>query len=390
MSEKRKIVLLGSTGSIGRATLSVIERQSHKFEVVALSCKENVRLLKKQIEKFKPKAVCVFDSQKEKFLRNEGCKVLVGDQGLKEIVQMEANIVVNALPGSVGLMPTIEALKRGTILALANKESIVMAGRIVNECVRKYGAKLIPIDSEHSAIYQLLKKVRRREVKNLILTASGGPFLDLSKDELRKVKPEEALKHPIWKMGKKITVDSATLMNKGLEVIEARWLFGFGEDRIKVLIHPESFIHGLIELIDSSLIAYVSYPDMRIPISYALNEEERQAGTLPEIKLNTFMKMTFFPPDTEKFPALRLAYEALKEGDSAQIALNTSNEVACSAFLENRISFTDIPAVIEKVLERHPRKKVIRDVDSVWEIYSWAKAYTEELLKKGSKVWSTV
>lgn len=383
MMAKKRVIVLGSTGSIGKATLNVIEAQREKFEVIGLSCKENVTFLNEQIEKFKPEYVCIINGEKKRLVKKKKSKVLVGMDGLREMIQMKPDIVVNALPGSSGLIPTIEALKIGTVLALANKESIVMAGRIVEEYVKRYGARLIPVDSEHSALYQLLRNTKRDEVKSIILTASGGPFKDFSKDELKKVKPEDALKHPVWKMGRKITLDSATLMNKGLEVIEARWLFGFDHDHIRVLIHPESVLHGLVELIDESFMAYMAYPDMRIPISYALNEGERQTIQLPTLRMNTPLKMTFYPPDFERFPALRLAYEALKEGDSAQIALNTSNEIVSDAFLENRISFTEIPVIIEKVLEKHPRKHVIVDMESVWEVYEWAKTYTEKLLEKG-------
>ncbi|MCX7856803.1 MAG: 1-deoxy-D-xylulose-5-phosphate reductoisomerase [Deltaproteobacteria bacterium] len=380
---KKKVVVLGSTGSIGKATLRVIDEQKDRFEVLGLSCKENVKTLNEQIERFRPRYVCVFDENKKRLIKGKGFKILLGLDGLKEMIHAGPDIVVNALPGSTGLIPTMEALKIGTVLALANKESVVMAGRIVREYLEKYKAKLIPVDSEHSALYQLLKTVNRDEVKSIILTASGGPFKDFSKDQLKKVRPADALKHPIWKMGKKITLDSATLMNKGLEVIEARWLFGFDVDRIKVLIHPESILHGLLELIDESFMAYMAYPDMMIPISYALNQEERHAISLPKLGIDSAMKLTFYPPDVDRFPALKLAYEALKEGDSAQITLNTSNEVVSTAFLENKIRFTDIPVIIERVLERHPKKEIILDLESVWEIYHWAKGYTEELLRKG-------
>jgi 1-deoxy-D-xylulose-5-phosphate reductoisomerase len=382
MNGKKRVIVFGSTGSIGRATLSVIEEQKERFEVIGLSCRKNVKALNEQIEKFRPKCVCVLDTVKKKLVKKEGCKVFAGIEGIREMLQMEHDVVVNAVSGTSGLFPTIEALKFGRVLALANKESVVMAGRIIEESLRKYGARIIPIDSEHSALYQLLKKTKKREVKGLILTASGGPFKDLSREELKEVRPKDALKHPVWKMGKKITLDSATLMNKGLEVIEARWLFGFKGDQIKVLIHPESILHGLIELIDGSFLAYMAYPDMKIPISYALNEGERRPVNVPKLELDRILRMVFFPPDLERFPALRLAYEALKEGDSAQIVLNTSNEVASHAFLKNKIRFTEIPTIIEKVLEKHPRKHVINDIGSVLEIYEWTKTYTQELLSK--------
>ncbi|MCS7280903.1 MAG: 1-deoxy-D-xylulose-5-phosphate reductoisomerase [Desulfobacterota bacterium] len=382
---KKKVVILGSTGSIGKSTLSVIEAQKEKFEIVGLSCKENVKALNRQIKKVKPKFVCVFDEKKKRFVRDENCTVLTGMEGLIEMIHTNPDIVVNAIPGSLGLTPTIEALGSSKVLALANKESIVMAGRIIEGYVKKNNVKLIPVDSEHSALYQLLKKTNRNEVKSIILTASGGPFKDLSKKDLRKVKPEDALKHPVWKMGKKVTLDSATLMNKGLEIIEARWLFGFDWDRIRVVIHPESILHGLVELVDDSFIGYMSFPDMRIPISYALNEEERQPVGIKSLSMDKLLKMTFYPPDLKRFPALKLAYDALREGDSAQICFNTSNEVVSSAFLERKVRFTDIPLIVEKVLETHPRIPVIEDIECVWEVYKWAKAFTERLIKERAK-----
>lgn len=379
---KKKVVVLGSTGSIGRATLDVIEAYRERFEVLGLSCKSNVGLLSKQIERVRPKYVIVFDEKKAKEFSCSKAKVVVGIDGLREVLSLGPNIVVNALAGSAGLLPSIEAIKSRAVLALANKESIVMAGRIILSAIKEYKTRLIPIDSEHSAIYQLLKRIGRRELKSIVLTASGGPFRDFKKEDLEKVRPKEALKHPVWKMGKKITIDSATLMNKALEIIEARWLFDIEISKLRVLIHPEGLIHGLIELIDGSYFGYLAYPDMRIPISYALNEEKRRPVVFSALDFDSPLKMNFYPPDPDKFPALRLAYHALKEGDSAQIVLNTSNEVACSAFLKGRIGFTKITEVIEEVLMRHPKKSVIEDVNHVFELHGWAKVVTEEILRK--------
>lgn len=381
MKLKRKVVVLGSTGSIGKATLDVIEAQREKFEVLGLSCNRNVKLLMKQIERVKPKYAVIYDEKRAKGLTLNEVKVLTGINGIKELLSLGPDIVVNALSGSAGLLPSLEAIRNGATLALANKESVVMAGRIILSAIKEHKARLIPVDSEHSAIYQLLKKVSREELKSIVLTASGGPFKDLKKEDLEKVKPKEALRHPVWKMGKKITIDSATLMNKALEIIEAKWLFDLEAKKLKVLIHPEGLLHGLIELIDGSYFAFLAYPDMRIPIAYALNEEERVPIVFSDLDLSSPKRISFYPPDPERFPALRLAYQVLDEGDSAQIVLNTSNEVACSAFLKGKISFTKITELIEEVLVRHPRKSVIEDIDSVLEIHGWAKREAEKILK---------
>jgi 1-deoxy-D-xylulose-5-phosphate reductoisomerase len=375
---KKKVVVLGSTGSIGKGTLDVIEHQRDKFEVLGLACRENVTLLREQVEKFKPAFVSMYGNPAEDTKRIGSAKVLYGMEGIREMIGMDARIVVNALPGSAGLEPTIEALRQNKILALANKESLVMAGRIVENLLREGSGKLIPVDSEHSALYQLLASVSERELKNLTITASGGPFRAHGKEELEKVSPAEALNHPTWKMGNKITLDSATLMNKGLEVIEARWLFNIEGDRIKVVVHPESIIHGIVEFVDNGIISYMSYPDMRIPISFALNEEERCPLPFGKLSMDEPFTLTFHPPDLERFPSLRLAYEALNIGDSALIAINSANEVAAAAFVEGKIRFTDIPVIIEEALTHHPVEPVIEAIGTIWEIHKWAIDYTEK------------
>ncbi len=381
---KKKVLILGSTGSIGKGTLDVIEHQKDKFEVLGLACRENLGLLKKQIAKFKPSFVSIYDGVPGKALQDrlDTAKVLYGMEGIKEMIGMDADIVVNALPGSVGLEPSLEALRKDKVLALANKESLVMAGRLVQRLVKEGSGKLIPVDSEHSALYQLLGSVPPRELKALTITASGGPFRSHGKEALKKVKPEEALNHPTWKMGNKITLDSATLMNKGLEVIEARWLFDIGGDRINVVVHPESIIHGIVEFIDNGFMSYMSYPDMRIPISFALNEEERCPLPFGKMTLAESFSLTFHPPDLDRFPSLRLAYEALESGDSALIAINSANEIAASAFMDGKIDFTDIPVVIEEALNHHPVVPVIDTVETIWEIHEWAKDYTERKIRE--------
>lgn len=379
---KKKILILGSTGSIGRATLEVIENQKDSFEVFGLACKGNVALLNDQIKKFNPKYVGIFEAPLMGRVNFDRKRVLTGMQGITRMVDMDGEIVVNAMPGSIGLEPTISALKSNKILALANKESLVMAGRIVSKLVKEHGSKLIPVDSEHSALFQLMKKIRKSELKTITITASGGPFRGHTKKALETVKPEEALNHPTWKMGKKITLDSATLMNKGLEVIEARWLFDIHQDRIKVLVHPESIVHGMVECMDGSLVAYMAHPDMKIPISFAINEGNIRALPSAPLNLAKLRKLTFNAPDTGKFPSLRLAFEALRAGDAALVTLNASNEVVSEAFIEGKIKFTDMPVFIERTLENHPASPVIEDIETTREIHEWATKYTEDLLNQ--------
>jgi 1-deoxy-D-xylulose-5-phosphate reductoisomerase len=379
---KQKVLVLGSTGSIGRATLEVIEANEDRFEVVGLACRDNVDLMRAQAARFKPPFVCISAPAgvTETFMGVS--RVLSGPEGITEMIAGEVDIVVNAMPGSAGLIPTIESLKRGKILALANKESLVMAGRIVSGFVKKGSALLIPVDSEHSALFQLLKGLKRSEVRSIVLTASGGPFRDYSVSEMEQVRPEEALNHPTWRMGPKVTLDSATLMNKGLEVIEARWLFDVEPERIKVLVHPESIVHGLVELADGSFFSYLASPDMKIPIAYALNGGERHPLPVKDLRLQELGTLSFFKPDMERFPSLRLAYEALLRGDSAMVTMNAANEVAIGAFLAGRIRFTDIPVLIERVLEGDPGIPILTDVENVLEVHRIGVQQTEDLLRE--------
>ncbi|MCX8109767.1 MAG: 1-deoxy-D-xylulose-5-phosphate reductoisomerase [Syntrophorhabdaceae bacterium] len=378
---KKKVLILGSTGSIGRATLEVIENQRDTFEASGIVCRDNIGLLNKQIELFKPQYVCVFNKKQEKDVSFDKKRLFTGIEGILRMINTDVDIVVNALPGSAGLIPTIETLKAGKILALANKESLVMAGRIVSRLVSESSSRLIPVDSEHSALYQLLKDINPKDLKTITITASGGPFRKHKKKALELVSPEEAMNHPTWKMGKKVTLDSATLMNKGFEVIEARWLFDIGQDRIKVLIHPESIIHGMVEFIDGSFTAYMAVPDMKIPISYAINEGNIRKLPFESLCLHELKRLTFYPPDLVRFPSLRLAYEALDAGDSALVVLNSTSEVASQAFVEGKIRFTDIPILIEEVLDKHDIIPIIDDLEVVWEVHSWAKENGEKIIK---------
>ncbi|HOW53820.1 MAG TPA: 1-deoxy-D-xylulose-5-phosphate reductoisomerase [Syntrophorhabdaceae bacterium] len=370
---KKKVLILGSTGSIGTAALEVIANDPGSFEVYGLACRNNVDLLNEQIARFKPAGVCVFDEYQKDRVAAGRARIYTGIEGMKEMIRSDVDTVVNALPGSIGLEPTIEAIRCKKTLALANKESLVMGGRIIRGLVAEMGSALIPVDSEHSAIYQLLEGLPMKELRSIIITASGGPFRKHTKKALEKVNLEEAMNHPTWKMGQKITLDSATLMNKGLEVIEARWLFDLEPSRIKVLIHPESILHGIVELADNSLLAYMASPDMKIPIAYALNEKKRLPLPFAPLDLERVSKLTFYPPDRRRFPSVQLAYEALAAGDSALVVFNVSNEAAVQAFIDGKIKFTDIPGIVADAIEKHPAEPVVNDLETINLIASWTK-----------------
>jgi len=373
---KKRVLILGSTGSIGTATLEVIANDPAAFEVCGLACRNNVGLLNEQTARFGPRAVCVFDEKQRSAVTAPGVRVHAGIEGMKEMIRSDVDIVVNALPGSIGLEPTIEALHCGRVLALANKESLVMAGRIIRRILSGKTSRLIPVDSEHSALYQLLKSVEDKEVRSLVITASGGPFRRHTRKALERVELSEAMNHPTWSMGQKITLDSATLMNKGLEIMEARWLFDVEPERIKTLVHPESIVHGMVELSDNSLLAYMASPDMKIPIAYALNDERRLTLPFSPLDLSGHMKLTFHPPDLRKFPSIRLAYEALAEGDSACIAYNVSNEMAAQAFIDGRIRFTDIPRIVAETLAEVSGGRVIDTLEGVLAAAAWTRDIT--------------
>ncbi len=380
---KKKVIILGSTGSIGRSALEVIGEERHRFDVVGLAAGANIQLLNGQIERFRPTYACIRERDLRERISSAAPVRLAGREGLLTMVQQDADIVLNALPGSSGLEPSVESLKEGKVLALANKESLVMAGRLILRLAEQGTGRLIPVDSEHSALFQLLRSVPEADVTEVVLTASGGPFRDYTIEAMHGVRPDEALNHPTWKMGRKVTLDSATLMNKGLEVIEAKWLFNVEPSRIKVLVHPESILHGLVTLRDGSLLAYLASPDMKIPIAYALNEGERlMVPAAVPLGLEGLRNLTFLMPDEERFPSLRLAYEALSIGDSATVVINAANEMALDAFVDGRIRFTDIPVLVSRALEHHPVLPLIDDMDTVWETDRWARTYTETLLRK--------
>ena len=373
------IAILGSTGSIGCNTLKVVESFSdERFRVVALAAGRNVARLAEQVERHRPELVAVEDlacTQKLKDeLKGRGVsvpRVAVGEGGLVEVATHDAaRTVVSATVGAVGFVPTLRALEAGKRVALANKETLVIAGELMTRAAEASGAELLPVDSEHNAIHQCLRGERREEVRRLILTASGGPFRAKTLSAMTDATVAEAMRHPTWSMGAKITIDSATLMNKGLEVIEAHWLFGFGAEEIDIVVHPESVVHSMIELVDGSIIAQLGVTDMRHAIQYALTYPERHpCAALPPLDLAKLSTLHFEEPDIERFPCVRLAYRALREGGTLPAALNAANEEAVSAFLAGRIRLTDIPRVIEGVMDKHEKRAVesldvVREVDS--------------------------
>lgn len=361
----RTLSILGSTGSIGCNTLKVIEfLQEPKFRVVALGAGKNIQKLADQISRFKPELVAVENQTCAENLLQELHKLNVkpprielGEKGLVEVAtHNEADTVVSATVGAVGFVPTLRALEEGKRVALANKETLVMAGELMTKAAEKSGAEVLPVDSEHNALHQCLRGENRSEVKRLVLTASGGPFRTKSKAEIENATRAEALNHPNWKMGDKITIDSATLMNKGLEVIEAHWLFNFNADEISVVVHPQSVVHSLIELVDGSIIAQMGVTDMRHAIQYALTYPDRKPCELEPLNLAKLSQLNFEEPDVERFPCLALAYRALRTGGTLPAAMNAANEIAVQAFLDNKIRLSEIPKIIENVMNGHETK----------------------------------
>ncbi len=387
----KNISILGSTGSIGINALDVIRDNPERFAVVALSAYTNVGLLKQQMETFRPKVVSVADEKracelKEMLKHAVTTDILFGEEGYCEVASItDANMVVSAMVGSAGLLPTIQAIEAGKDIALANKEVMVMAGSLVIEKARERGVSILPIDSEHSAIFQCIAGDNGRYIKRIILTASGGPFLFLSNEGLKAVKPADALKHPCWQMGRKITIDSATMMNKGLEVIEAKWLFQVDIDNIEVHIHPQSIIHSMVEYIDGSMMAQLSVPDMRIPIAYALSFPERLIRSKPSLDLLKAGRLDFFPPDTEKFPNLRLAYQAGRDGGTAPAVMNAANEIAVEAFLDEKIGFMDISKLIREVLLSH-RRNEYPTLEEILEADRWSRCIAREYSERINEI----
>ncbi|MBN8586575.1 MAG: 1-deoxy-D-xylulose-5-phosphate reductoisomerase [Ignavibacteria bacterium] len=381
----KNIAVLGSTGSIGKNTLEVVRnlnRNGFPVTVKYISANSNVELLAEQIEEFKPKAAVIFNEAGYNALKlrslKHKCEILCGQAGINEISRRDDfELVVNALVGFSGLIPTTEAIKHGKDIALANKESLVVAGELIYSMLSGSSAHLLPIDSEHSAILQCLQGEPMKQVTKLILTASGGPFREFTREEMNNVSVEQALKHPNWVMGNKITIDSATLMNKGFEIIEAKWLFNIEAENIEVLIHPQSIIHSMVEFSDGSVKAQLGVPDMKVPIQYALTYPERINSDYPRIDFKQLKNLTFDEPDLEKFECLKLAYDVIKSGGSYPIVLNGANEAAVELFLKGKIRFMDIPALIKSAMDKH-ENHVSPNLENIVEIDSWSRRFVHE------------
>lgn len=373
----KKVFISGSTGSIGINSLNVIKNLKDDFKVTALAVNKRIDLLEPQIREFNPDVVIVKEDVPAKELRkmlNNNPEVLSGTEGLcYAAANLDYDIFIGAMVGSAGLAPTIEAVKRGKRIALANKETLVIAGELITALCKKYNSEILPVDSEHSAIFQCLAGEKNNQVEKLILTASGGPFREKNKEDLSRVSVEEALNHPNWKMGNKITIDSASMMNKGLEVIEAKWLFGIDEHNIDVVIHPQSIIHSMVQFVDGSVKAQLGLPDMKLPIQYALTYPDRMKNDFPRTSLPSLAQLTFFEPDFDKFECLRLAYEALNLGGTAPCILNAANEIAVDLFLKGKISFSKIPYIINKSLE-----KIENNADPDLQVIFQCDRYTRE------------
>ncbi len=377
---RKRLALLGSTGSIGEQTLAVVAASSDRFEVVALAAGRNIEKLAEQVRQFQPSLVSVADAAGAEELRerlgSQPVEVCVGDEGLQAVAACPADMVVSGLVGAVGLMPTLAAIRAGRDIALANKEVMVMAGALVMREVQAHGVALIPVDSEHSAIFQALAGQRREDVEHLILTASGGPFRTWSAERIAEASIEQALNHPNWNMGPKISIDSATLMNKGLEVIEARWLFDVPPECIDVVVHPQSIVHSLVEFRDTSMIAQLGLPDMRVPIAVALAHPERVDLDIPRLDLAEIARLDFEQPDRTKFPCLDLAYRALLGSEEAPAVLNAANEVSVAAFLAGGIPFGAIATTNQRVLEAHLAERSgvrVSELEEIVAADAWAR-----------------
>jgi 1-deoxy-D-xylulose-5-phosphate reductoisomerase len=388
----KKITILGSTGSIGRQTLEVIDEFPGAFQVVALAAGSNIRLLAEQARKYKPSYLVINSAEKlpelQELVSGLPLKILTGIEGMTRIAILpEVDLVLTAVVGSVGIKPTLAAINAGKTIALANKETLVAAGSIIIPAAAEKGVKILPVDSEHSAIFQCLEGTKPTDVKRLILTASGGPFRGYRPEDLAGVTLEQALNHPNWNMGGKITIDSATMFNKGLEVIEAHWLFGMEFDRIGVVIHPESIIHSLIELVDGSHLAQMGLCDMRLPIQYALTYPDHLPNTFPKLDLVKGAQLNFLPVDLKLFPAVRLAYEVGKYGGGLPAAMNAANEEAVKSFLMGKIKFIDIISIVSEVVEAYQRENFARDpgLDEILAVDSWARVSSAQIIEQGRK-----
>jgi len=392
--KNKKISILGSTGSIGRNVLKVAASTPERFTVVGLTAGWNIDLLREQIDAFSPLMVSVAEEETAVKLKtllpsSSRAEIVWGQEGNEQVASLqEADMVVSAIVGAAGLLPTLAAIRSGKDIALANKETLVMAGRLIMDEVKKQRIRLLPIDSEHSAIAQALEAGRKEDVARIILTASGGPFLNLDKESLWQVTPEQALLHPNWDMGRKISIDSATLMNKGLEVIEAYWLFDVALENVEVLVHPQSIVHSLVEFVDGSVVAQLGVPDMRVPISYALSYPERLPTGLSRLNLTECSNLSFSEPDTQRFPALGTAFEACRIGGCMPAVLNAANEVAVAAFLDGKLRFPQISKVVAETMARMDYKEDT-DIETILEADRMARLESAVVLQEINKPCAT-
>jgi len=382
----KRIIILGSTGSIGKNALEVIEGNREEFEVIGLSTHQRVELLYQQCLMFKPKTVCItgdnFPIELFEKLKQLDIEVVTGREGLQEIAsRTDIDILLNALVGSVGLLPTLAAIEKGVDVALANKETLVMAGEIVTSLARQRKVRILPVDSEHSAIFQCLQGENSKTISRLLLTASGGPFYELPQERLNEVTIEQALNHPNWQMGDKITIDSATMMNKGLEVIEAHWLFNIPISQIEIVVHRQSIIHSFVEFIDGSVKAQLGIPDMKVPIQYALTYPNRKYLQTERLNFNSLKKLTFSKLDFDKFPACALAYESINHGGTAPAVLNAANEEAVFHFLDGKIKFTSIIKCVERALQKFHNKQN-PNIEDILAADVWARNFVNESIVK--------
>jgi 1-deoxy-D-xylulose-5-phosphate reductoisomerase len=378
----KSLAVIGATGSVGKNTLRVVEHLKDRFQIFALAAHSTVDLLAEQTAAFHPSVVAIGDParvaqfrQRCTELRVPMPEVVTGQSGLRQIASApQVDIVVSAAVGAAGLQPTYSAVAAGKTVALANKEAMVVGGELLRKTAERTGARLIPIDSEHSALDQCLRSGQRGEVRRLILTASGGPFRETPAEQFAKITPEEALKHPTWQMGKRITVDSATLMNKGLEVIEARWLFDIAPERIDIMVHPQSVVHSMVEFVDGSIVAQLGTADMRQPIQYALTYPERLPSAVASLDWTMVPRLDFNPPDRKRFPCINLAYRAIEMGGTAPAVVNAADEVVVQAFLDKKLPFSDIPKIVAATLEAHRVQPADR-LESVMEADAWARSH---------------
>lgn len=383
---KTRISVLGSTGSIGINTLDLVEKLGNRFSVTGLSAGRNIGVLENQIMKFGPKIVSVATEEdavrlKEKW-RNKALDIVFGSEGaVKVACHDEADMVVSAITGIAGLRPTLAAVEKGKRIALANKEAMVSAGPMIQKMAEEKHVSIIPIDSEHSGVFQCIAGIQKEDIEKVFLTASGGPFFRASGREMAGKSLEDALNHPRWKMGEKVTIDSATMMNKGLELIEARWLFDIKPDKLDILIHPQSIVHALVLLRDGSMLAQMSVTDMKIPIQYALTYPDRLNSSLGRLNLAEVGNLEFFPVDNEKFPLIETARRAMEEGESAPVALNAANEAANAAFRSRKIGFTDIASVVIEAMNKHQRMPV-NTVDDIFQVDRETRSQTRKILQK--------